>query len=349
MPDVTTSANVDTLMQSADFAAFRTSLGLTALATTTPGTGVATFLATPSSANLAAAVTGETGTGALVFGSSPTIDAPTLTGTTTADTVNTTTGNVTTLVFGGVTITASGTELNFTDGVTSAIQTQLDGKQPLDSDLTSWAAITRASGFDTFVATPSGANLGSLLTSALTVAKGGTGLTSGTSGGVLAFTASGTIASSGALTANALVIGGGAGVAPSTTTTGTGVLTQLALAADGSATDGLGFRGAPQNSQTASYTTVMADSGKCIFHPSSDNNARTFTIDSNANVAFPVGTIIEFLNMAAASCTIAITSDTLTLLPAGTTGSRTLAQYGRASVEKISSTAWVISGNSALT
>ncbi len=37
------------------------------------GSGVATFLATPSSANLAAAVTGETGSGALVFGTSPTM------------------------------------------------------------------------------------------------------------------------------------------------------------------------------------------------------------------------------------------------------------------------------------
>ena len=37
------------------------------------GSGVATFLATPSSSNLAAAVTGETGTGALVFGTGPTI------------------------------------------------------------------------------------------------------------------------------------------------------------------------------------------------------------------------------------------------------------------------------------
>ena len=36
------------------------------------GTGVATFLSTPSSANLAAAITDETGTGALVFGTSPT-------------------------------------------------------------------------------------------------------------------------------------------------------------------------------------------------------------------------------------------------------------------------------------
>lgn len=36
--------------------------------------------------------------------------------------------------------------------------------QPIDADLTSWAAITRASGFDTFVATPSSANLKALLT-----------------------------------------------------------------------------------------------------------------------------------------------------------------------------------------
>ena len=36
------------------------------------GTGIATFLATPSSANLASSVTDETGSGALVFGTSPT-------------------------------------------------------------------------------------------------------------------------------------------------------------------------------------------------------------------------------------------------------------------------------------
>ena len=40
------------------------------------GTGVATFLATPSSANLISAVTDETGTGSLVFGTSPTIATP---------------------------------------------------------------------------------------------------------------------------------------------------------------------------------------------------------------------------------------------------------------------------------
>jgi len=48
----------------------------------------------------------------------------------------------------------------------------------------------------------------------VSVASGGTGLTSGTSGGILGFTASGTLASSAALTANALVLGGGAGATP---------------------------------------------------------------------------------------------------------------------------------------
>jgi len=42
------------------------------------GTGVATFLATPSSANLAAAITDETGTGALVFANTPTLVTPVL-------------------------------------------------------------------------------------------------------------------------------------------------------------------------------------------------------------------------------------------------------------------------------
>lgn len=81
----------------------------------------------------------------------------------------------------------------------------------------------------------SGVSLTTQVTGTLPVANGGTGLTSGTSGGILAFTATGTIASSGVLAANALVIGGGAGAAPSTTTTGTGVLTALAANANAAA------------------------------------------------------------------------------------------------------------------
>lgn len=55
----------------------------------------------------------------------------TATATDTVDTINATNANATTFVLGGVTITATGTELNFTDGVTSAIQTQLNAKANL--------------------------------------------------------------------------------------------------------------------------------------------------------------------------------------------------------------------------
>jgi hypothetical protein len=51
------------------------------------GTGVATFLATPSSANLRTVVTDETGTGALVFANTPTLVTPVL-GVATATSVN---------------------------------------------------------------------------------------------------------------------------------------------------------------------------------------------------------------------------------------------------------------------
>jgi hypothetical protein len=54
----------------------------------------------------------------------------------------------------------------------------------------------------------------SLPTAPLPVASGGTALTVGTSGGVLAYTAAGVLASSAALTASALVLGGGAGATP---------------------------------------------------------------------------------------------------------------------------------------
>lgn len=67
------------------------------------------------------------------------------------------------------------------------------------------------------------------LTSPVAVSLGGTGLTSGTSGGVPYFSGSTAIASSGVLAANALMVGGGAGTAPSTITTGTGVTTALGV------------------------------------------------------------------------------------------------------------------------
>ena len=105
----------------------------------------------------------------------------------------------------------------------------------------------------------------------------------------------------------------------------------------------VGYLEVPQNSQSAAYGTVLADSGKHIFHPGSDNNARTFTIPANANVAYPIGTVLTFVSMAN-TVTIAITTDTMYLAGNGATGSRTLAANGIATALKINSSAWLISG-----
>ena len=110
-------------------------------------------------------------------------------------------------------------------------------------------------------------------------------------------------------------------------------------------TDKVGFLNIPQNSQSAAYTLVLADAGKHIFHPSGDANARTYTIPANSSVAYTIGTAITFINMTSQVVTIAITTDTMYLSSAGTTGSRSLAQYGSATAIKMTSTTWLISGS----
>lgn len=111
--------------------------------------------------------------------------------------------------------------------------------------------------------------------------------------------------------------------------------------ADG--TNAVGFKEIPQNAQTGSYTLVLADSGKHIYHAAAAAVA-TYTIPANASVAYPIGTAITFVNLSTNAVTIAITSDTLVWVGAGATGSRTLAQYGEATALKITSTSWLISG-----
>jgi hypothetical protein len=81
------------------------------------GSGIATFLATPSSANLASAVTGETGSGALVFATSPTLVTPTL-GVATATSLNKVT--VTAPATSAVLTIANGKTLTVNNSITFA-------------------------------------------------------------------------------------------------------------------------------------------------------------------------------------------------------------------------------------
>ena len=202
-------------------------------------------------------------------------------------------------------------------------------------------------------------NTSSSVTFSLPIADGTSGQAITTDGsGVLSFASVGTDASN--ITSGTLAVArGGTGVTTSTGTTNvvlsnsptlvtpvhgtpsSGTLSSCTV--DG--TDAVGFRNVPVNSQSALYTLVLADSGKVILHPSTDANARTFTIPANSSVAYPVGTAITFINMTSQVVTIAITTDTMYLSSAGTTGSRNLAQYGSATAIKITSTNWLISGS----
>jgi hypothetical protein len=189
-----------------------------------------------------------------------------------------------------------------------SLTTQVTGTLPVANGGTGITSL--GAGVATFLGTPSSANLASAVTDE-------------TGTGALVFATSPTL------------------VTPALGTPASGNLTSCT--ADG--TDAVGFRNIPQNSQSTAYTLVLADSGKHIFHPVGDNNARTFTIPANSSVAYPIGTALTFINMAVANVTIAITTDTLTLSPAGTSGSRTLATNGSATCIKITSTQWLISGS----
>ena len=101
----------------------------------------------------------------------------------------------------------------------------------------------------------------------------------------------------------------------------------------------------PTNSQSANYTLLYEDRGYLILHPDTDANVRTFTIPANASVAYPLGTEITFINgNSGVNLNIAITSDTMRLAGAGTTGTRTLAANGVAKAVKVGTTQWLISG-----
>ena len=201
-------------------------------------------------------------------------------------------------------------------GALGVVQVTAEGGSANAQTGTIPASVTAYAAEQLFIFTPSAANTGA---TTLTLTPSGAG----------ALAAKNVFANGAALVGGELQVG-----------------VPVVLQYDGTQLNIVGYtqpRPIPQNSQSAAYTTVIGDANKHLLHPAADNNARTFTIDSNANVPYPIGTTLTFVNEVN-TLTIAITSDTLTLAGTGSTGSRTLAASGIATALKVSSTGWMISG-----
>jgi hypothetical protein len=100
------------------------------------------------------------------------------------------------------------------------------------------------------------------------------------------------------------------------------------------------------DAETASYTAVLANNGQVV---TMDNaSANTFSIPTNASVAFPIGTQINVLQIGAGQTTIqAVTSGTTTIQSTGATAAapKLRARYSAATCLKAATDTWYVFGD----
>lgn len=101
------------------------------------------------------------------------------------------------------------------------------------------------------------------------------------------------------------------------------------------------------NAQTGTtYTFVLADNGKLV--TASNGSAQTYSIPTNASVAFPTGTQINVLQIGTGQVTInAVTSGTTTITSTGSTAAspKLRAQYSAATCIKTGTDTWTVVGD----
>jgi hypothetical protein len=163
-------------------------------------------------------------------------------------------------------------------------------------------------------------NLATQVTGTLPVANGGTGVTTSTGSGSVVLSTSPTLTT------------------PVLGTPTSGTLSNCTV--DG--TNSVGFINSPQNSQSSStYTLVLGDAGKNVYF--TGGSTATLTVPTNASVAFPTGTTMLVLNNNSGSLTISGAGVTFQLAN-GATGNRTVATKGMASLLKVATDTWWVTG-----
>jgi hypothetical protein len=163
-------------------------------------------------------------------------------------------------------------------------------------------------------------NLATQVTGTLPVANGGTGVTTSTGSGSVVLSTSPTLTT------------------PVLGTPTSGTLSNCTV--DG--TNSVGFINSPQNSQSGStYTLVLGDAGDHVYF--TGGSTATLTVPTNASVAFPTGTTILVLNNNSGALTISGAGVTFQLAN-GATGNRTVATKGMASLLKVATDTWWVTG-----
>ena len=105
----------------------------------------------------------------------------------------------------------------------------------------------------------------------------------------------------------------------------------------------IGYRDIPQVAFGANATAALTDAGKHFYSTTAGNLA--LTLPDNANVAYPTGATLTVVVNAAGNVLVNQgTGVTLYMAGSSTTGNRVVGAYGLASVMKVATNTWVISG-----
>lgn len=102
------------------------------------------------------------------------------------------------------------------------------------------------------------------------------------------------------------------------------------------------------NAQTGTtYTFVLTDANNTLV-TASNASAQTYSIPTNANVAYPIGSQINIIAIGAGQVTInAVTSGTTTILSNGATAAspKLRVQYSSATCIKVATDTWYVVGD----